>query len=75
MRQVTPDEAKSELLQLIEAALHGEQVVIAQDDDHAVQLIPMPSKRRSRRAGTAKGLFTIHPDFDAPLNDFEEYMR
>lgn len=75
MRQVTPDEAKSDLLRLIEAALRGEQVVIAQDDDHAVRLVPVPIRRRNRRAGTAKGLFTISPDFDAPLDDFDEYMR
>ena len=75
MRHVTPDEAKSELPQLIEAALRGEHVVIAQDDEHAVRLVPMPIKRRTRRAGTAKGLFTVREDFDAPLEDFEEHMR
>ena len=75
MRQVTPDEAKSELPQLIEAALRGEQVVIAEDEDHAVRLVPVPVKRRARRAGTAKGRFTISQDFDAPLDDFKEYMQ
>lgn len=75
MRQVTPDEAKSELPELIEAALRGEQVVIAEDDEHAVRLVPVPVKHRTRRAGTAKGLFTIRADFDAPLEDFEEYVR
>lgn len=75
MRQVTPDEAKSELPQLIEAALRGEQVVIAEDEDHAVRLVPVPVKRRARRAGTAKGMFTISQDFDAPLDDFKEYMQ
>lgn len=75
MRRITPDGAKAELPQLIEAALRGEQIVIAQDDEHAVRLVPVPIKRRMRRAGTGKGLFTLSPDFDAPLDDFKEYMQ
>ncbi len=30
---------------------------------------------RRRQAGTGRGLFTMGPDFDAPLADFDEYMR
>jgi hypothetical protein len=28
-----------------------------------------------RRPGTGRGLFTMGPDFDAPLPDFDEYMK
>ena len=31
--------------------------------------------REPRRAGRAKGLFRMAPDFDAPLEDFKEYME
>ncbi len=31
-------------------------------------------KRKNRKAGSAEGKFTIAPDFDAPLEDFKEYM-
>lgn len=30
--------------------------------------------QRTRKAGSAKGLISIAPDFDAPLPDFDEYM-
>ncbi|HZZ44436.1 MAG TPA: antitoxin AF2212-like protein [Tepidisphaeraceae bacterium] len=29
----------------------------------------------SPKAGSAKGKVTIAPDFDAPLDDFSEYMK
>lgn len=31
-------------------------------------------KPENRKAGSAEGQFTIAPDFDAPLEDFKEYM-
>lgn len=31
-------------------------------------------KPKNRKAGSAEGKFTIAPDFDAPLEDFKEYM-
>lgn len=75
MYQVTSDEAKSQLDALIEAALRGEQVIIAADSTHAVQLIPAKAGRKPRKAGSAKGLIAIAEDFDAPLAEFEEYTR
>ena len=75
MLQVTPDEAKARLAELIEAAMRGERVVIARDNEHAVRLVPVSSPARQRHAGTAKGLITLREDFDAPLPDFDEYMQ
>ena len=74
MYQVTPDEAKSRLLDLIEAALHGETVLIAEDETHVVQLVPVSHAKHQRKAGTAKGTIQMSADFDAPLPEFEEYM-
>lgn len=31
-------------------------------------------KPKKRKAGSAKGKFELAPDFDAPLEDFKEYM-
>jgi hypothetical protein len=33
-----------------------------------------PLQREPRRPGSAKGLVTVPPDFDEPLEDFAEYM-
>ena len=31
-------------------------------------------KPQNRKAGSAKGKYELAPDFDAPLEDFKEYM-
>jgi Protein of unknown function (DUF2281) len=31
-------------------------------------------KNRTPKFGSAKGKYTLAPDFDAPLDDFKEYM-
>ncbi|MBV9468464.1 MAG: DUF2281 domain-containing protein [Abitibacteriaceae bacterium] len=75
MQTVTLDEAKTHLLDLIEAATAGEEVFIQKNEDVAVQLVPRTVKRRKRQFGSAKGLIAMAPDFDAPLEDFKEYME
>ena len=44
MQQVTLDEAKTRLADLIDAALEGETVSIAKDEQHAVQLVPLSGR-------------------------------
>ena len=75
MREVTPEEAETHLAELMDAALRGERIVIARDDTHAVQLILVAPVKRGRRAGSARGRITMREDFDAPLDDFAEYME
>lgn len=72
--QIALDEAKVRLLDLIEAALKGDDVFILKDDQQAVQLIPVEPPRRQPKFGSAAGLIWIADDFDAPLEDFNEYM-
>jgi antitoxin (DNA-binding transcriptional repressor) of toxin-antitoxin stability system len=75
MQQVTLDEAKARLADLIDAALDGETVSIAKDERHAVQLVPLGTAQSRRQAGRFKGLIHMSEDFDAPLEDFREYME
>jgi antitoxin (DNA-binding transcriptional repressor) of toxin-antitoxin stability system len=74
MYQVTFDEAKGKLLALINAAIEGEQVLIFVDDQEVVQLVPVAPPERHPQFGSAKGLIKMANDFDAPLDDFAEYM-
>ena len=75
MQQVTPEEAEAHLRDLISAALQGETVIITQDDEHQVQVVPITRSTHDRVAGSGKGTFTMSDDFDAPLLDFEEYTQ
>ena len=74
MYQVKLEEAKSRLLTLINAAIKGEKVLIWIDDHQAVQIVPIEPPKRRPQFGSAKGLIEMADDFDAPLQDFAEYM-
>jgi antitoxin (DNA-binding transcriptional repressor) of toxin-antitoxin stability system len=75
MHQVSIEEAKTSLPELIEAAVSGEEVVIASDDRQLVRLVPVPRAKSRPQFGSAEGLITMSEDFEEPLEDFEEYTR
>lgn len=72
MRQVNVKEAQSRLSDLIESAVRGEKILVIKDDQQAVELVPV--KFGKRIFGSAKGLIEMAEDFDAPLEDFKDYM-
>lgn len=66
-------EAKARLAQLVRETLSGDEVIIAKDNKPLVKLVPLASGRR--KPGSAKGLVVyMAPNFDAPLEDFEDYL-
>jgi antitoxin (DNA-binding transcriptional repressor) of toxin-antitoxin stability system len=73
MEEVTVEEARARLPDLIDAALRGERVAIATEDQQVVQLVPVATRRRKRQFGSARGLIVMADDFDAPLTDFVDY--
>jgi antitoxin (DNA-binding transcriptional repressor) of toxin-antitoxin stability system len=69
-------EAKTRLSQLIQSALNGREVIIAKGNKPVVRLEVLPDARKARKIGSAKGLILfMADDFDAPLDDFAEYME
>jgi Antitoxin of toxin-antitoxin stability system len=74
MQTVTIDEAKSHLPDLIDAAAAGEDIYIKKNEELAIQLVPRPVRARKRVFGSAKGLISMGPDFDEPLEDFRECL-
>ncbi|MBI4886896.1 MAG: type II toxin-antitoxin system prevent-host-death family antitoxin [Acidobacteria bacterium] len=71
--QYNVGEAKARLPQLVRETLAGDDVVIAKDNKPLVKLVPVSGGQR--KPGTGKGLILyMSPDFDAPLEDFEDYM-
>jgi antitoxin (DNA-binding transcriptional repressor) of toxin-antitoxin stability system len=74
--QVNIHEAKTKLSKLIQSALKGQEVIIAKGNKPVVRLEVLPEAREQRRVGHAKGLIlSMADDFDAPLDDFKEYME
>jgi antitoxin (DNA-binding transcriptional repressor) of toxin-antitoxin stability system len=75
MHHIDLHEAKRRFVDIIDIALGGEEVVITQDDQPVLKLVRVVAPKVRRKAGSAKGLITMASDFDAPLEDFREYMQ
>ena len=67
MAQYTVGTAKTNLSKLIEAALNGEEVVIARGTKPVVRLVPL--EPRKFRFGILKGLLGEIPDFLEPMSE------
>ena len=74
MRRVSLAEATTNLLALIEEAVNGETIFVVKDEQQAVQLVPVVLPGRRPQFGSAKGLIVMAEDFEAPVEDFREYM-
>jgi antitoxin (DNA-binding transcriptional repressor) of toxin-antitoxin stability system len=74
MQPITLDEAQTHLVDLVEAAISGETVIITKDGQQ-VQLVPIVQSAQRPQFGSARGQLWMADDFDAPLADFDEYMR
>jgi prevent-host-death family protein len=75
VQQIELEEAKAQIASLLQTALNGEEIVITQNDQPVLKLVPIATAKARRRSGSAKGLMTMSEDFDEPLEDFAEYMQ
>ncbi len=77
MSTVTVEEAQALLPKLIEQLHDGGEIVITRDDQPVAKLVGQAKvSRPPRRPGTLKGtVLYMAPDFDAPLEEFKEYME
>ena len=76
MKQVTIHEAKTHLSRLIQAALKGEEIIIARGNKPVVRLDVLPEARLERHIGGQPDLvLSMDEDFNDSLNDFSDYMQ
>jgi antitoxin (DNA-binding transcriptional repressor) of toxin-antitoxin stability system len=76
MASVNLEHAKTHLPEIISGLNPGEQLVIVDSGEPLATLTRTPPKQWPCQAGSAKD--TKHwmaPDFDAPLDEFQEYMQ
>ncbi len=75
MTRVTIEEAQAKLTEIIQQLQPGEEITITDHGEPLAQVKKAERKSWPCRAGTAKDtILWIAPDFDAPLDDFKEYM-
>src|SRR3954471_17850438 len=74
---VSLEEARARLAELIDRVAPGDEIVITRQNEQVAKLIPQPQPPRTpRRPGTLKdAILYMADDFDAPLDDFKEYME
>lgn len=69
MNKVNIQEAKMRFSKLIAAVEGGEEIVISRYGRPVAKLVPFQSQAAPRKPGSAKGKFTIPPEFFEPLPD------
>ena len=74
MHTVDLAEAEKQLSQLIEEAAEGEDVIIRRSDGRTFHIVPTTEQQPRPTFGSARGKIRIGDDFDAPLEDFADYM-
>ena len=66
-------EAETSLAELVQKLGTGTEIIITRDGLPVARLVPAGAAEPDRVPGSAKGLFTVPDDFDAPLP--EEILR
>lgn len=66
-------DAKTRLSELVAAAEHGEDVVIARGGVPAVRLVAVQPRHKPVELGILAGQIALGEDFDDQLPDFDEY--
>jgi len=79
MVQVTVEEAQEHFAELLEKIRLGDEVVVLKDAQPVARIMrpeAEPIARVTPQPGNMAGaLVYMAPDFDAPLEDFSEYME
>ena len=65
--EVNIHHAKIHLSRLLEKVALGEEVVIAKAGKPIAKLVPVRTSAQARKLGSAKGIFIVPKDFNAPL--------
>ena len=79
MSQVMLEDVGSQIVQLVQRASSGEDIVIVRDSTPIARITALtestPDQKPQSQFGNAKDvLIYMADDFDAPLEDFKEYM-
>jgi prevent-host-death family protein len=75
MRQYDISEAKPKLSALVNEVLAGGEVVLAKRGKPVAKIVRIePDKKQPRKLGIFKGQIWMSDDFNAPLEEFKEYM-
>ena len=75
MQTVAFEKAQATLADLLRQVAGGEEFTITQNGEPKAKLSAAPRQHAEARAGSLPGKIWMSPDFDAPLDDFKDYMK
>lgn len=67
MQQVDISVDQTQITELLQSALRGEEIIITRDNHPILKLIQVSSQPKRRQRGSAKGQIWMAADFDEPL--------
>ena len=74
MQQIEIRELPPELASLLASIAEGEEIIITEADQPVAKLVRWTNSKRRRQAGSARGQIVMTPDFNEPLDDFQDYQ-
>ena len=75
MTTLNLDEAQAQLREIVARLQPGEEIILTDNGQPLAKLVKTERTSWPCKAGSAKDkILWISPDFDAPLEEFEEYM-
>lgn len=76
MSELNLDEAQAHLREVVAGLRPGEEVVLTDNGQPLAKIVKTGRTSWPCKAGSAKGkVLYMAPDFNAPLEDFKEYME
>lgn len=75
MTTIAIEDFPTQMTTLLEQLQPGESVVITDDGEPVAQVTKVGRTSWPCKAGSAAGEIRMAPDFDAPLEEFAEYMN
>lgn len=73
MAKYTVHEAKTHLSRLLQKASTGEEVIITNRNEPVARIVPV--KPNHRQWGSLKGKIKFAENWDAPIEDFRDYLK
>lgn len=74
MGNIDINQAKQNFPELIEKTVSIGEMIITKDGKPFIKMVPLTRQKTERQFGSAKGLIRFSDDFDAPLDDFKDYI-
>ncbi len=76
MTSLPIQQVQARLPELIHRLAPGDEVVITENDQPVARIVPPLPAPPPRKLGSLRGtVLYLTPDFDAPLEQFKEYME